>query len=386
MKLIFSVNSSQLQAGYQRVKVALRNHDHIIFAAMEAITNSSTQPFVGTADPTLFLSKYEEIESRCFTASRLFLGNQTTFMLFEEILSEITNGGGSTVIPLRDVLSQMYFVIENDIHIALTESKSWVAIWPIELRSYGFEDKSEVVISLFDRQAGDIVPPVVVQYIGAALQAFKSGLNAAVVAMMSIAVEATLRDMLSPKGYSFQHTVPAVDVYKTTKATIKPSGSDYLITLHDPTLQPSSAMLSWASSSVEIQVRRQINIRKHRTDLQFIVPSELVEHWSTAEVEAHGQPKVGGLGTALKIAREKEALLEPKDLPPDLDTVLTSVRNNAIHLSGDALSSKIDIKDENYNKITLGEFLNNPVMVYDFVMTVSMFINKQYLKLKISHP
>jgi hypothetical protein len=97
-----------------------------------------------------------------------------------------------------------------------------------------------------------------------------------------------------------------------------------------------------------------------------------------------GRRSVTGLGAALDIARNTERCLTPAHLPLDFDSVLKAVRNNLIHLSGDALATPLQEFDDQLagGGFTLRHFLEREDMLLDFVTTIPRFVNEQYLQLR----
>lgn len=69
------------------------------------------------------------------------------------------------------------------------------------------------------------------------------------------------------------------------------------------------------------------------------------------------------------------------DLPTDLDEVIQVVRNNLVHLSGQALTTPLTAIDPS-GGFTLEDFLSDPRKVYDLIIGVPRFINKQYVELR----
>jgi hypothetical protein len=76
--------------------------------------------------------------------------------------------------------------------------------------------------------------------------------------------------------------------------------------------------------------------------------------------------------------------LTPAHLPLDFDSVLKAVRNNLIHLSGDALATPLQEFDDQLagGGFTLRHFLEREDMLLDFVTTIPRFVNEQYLQLR----
>jgi HAMP domain-containing protein len=172
------------------------------------------------------------------------------------------------------------------------------------------------------------------------------------------------------------------------KADVEVDGNKYTITFKQPTPKSTVDFIvsTGGSTTVEVDIRRTIIPRKPgRIDLTMKVPPCLLDHWSSNVIVQPAQQRVNGLGEAFDIARNKETFLQPKDLPLDFDDVIIQVRNNLIHLSGDALNAKISTipdPDNSGDWITLGKFLETAEMVYDFMTTVPAFINQQYIELR----
>jgi hypothetical protein len=208
-------------------------------------------------------------------------------------------------------------------------------------------------------------------------------MNAAAVALLSITVEATLRDVLETKGYSFNPTASSVDIYRYTKADISVNGSSYVINFREGLPKSTLDFLASAQgvSAVEIEIKRVINKRKNRTDLSVKLPNFLLDHLSKDTIETPSQKRVNGLGEALEIARRREGFLTPAILTEDFDDVIKVVRNNLIHLSGDALSKPIHTFDPSGN-YTLKDFLSEPNAIYDFISVVCRFVSEQYIELR----
>ena len=89
---------------------------------------------------------------------------------------------------------------------------------------------------------------------------------------------------------------------------------------------------------------------------------------------------LGGLGEALDVARNKEKIISPSDLPPDMDEILKAVRNNLIHLSNESLETDLT-KISTLSVATVREFVANEELVFDLISDVPEFINNQYVKL-----
>jgi hypothetical protein len=262
---------------------------------------------------------------------------------------------------------------------------SWLVGWRIS-DAQGLSDAREVVAVTYESSWDQIVPWPVVQYLNSGILLYKQRAYATALALMSIAVEATLRDLLSTKGYSFTPGASKVDIYDYSHAQIASSGNSYSLTFLDAMPLGPADLATSASGAVpvDVQIRRNINLRKNRVDLLMRVPPYLVDHLSTNQIVQQGIPKgVDGLGEALRIARDVEKVITPRDLPPDVDVVLKAVRNNLIHLSSDSMRTELPryASRSNTGQFTVKDFVNEADLVFDLVADIPDFVNKQYVKL-----
>lgn len=160
----------------------------------------------------------------------------------------------------------------------------------------------------------------------------------------------------------------------------------YTIAFPDPMPKPPSDFSTSVQGNTPLEVK--IRRKSHNTQFDLLIRTApaLIEHWSSANVSQPAQKSIGGLGEALTIARNREGLIGPEDLTPDFDSVVQTVRNNLIHLSGDALSTPLPefaslTVDRHF---TLQDFLQADDLVYDLVTNVADFVNGQYVKLRQS--
>jgi hypothetical protein len=212
--------------------------------------------------------------------------------------------------------------------------------------------------------------------------------NDVAMALLSIAAEATLRDVLTSRGYSFVHGASSIDVYAycDARVTADVTGGRYVIEFVDAMPRAvSDFTTSFATEPVNIQVRRVLKDKSNkRIDLHILAPKPLHEHWSQDTIATPAARTVGGLGEALDIARHREQCVTAEDLAEDFDEVLQAVRNNLVHLSKSALNTALpqyDFLDSSGN-FTLRDFLANEGLVHDFIVTVPRFITEQYVKLR----
>lgn len=375
MSAIFSLISPESFINtYRIVHNRLNGYDPIIFTSMKKVDSRFVEP----VNSSQYQDKHKEIENLLEYAV-MINGYKTAFCLFEEIWRSCNDNGGLPGIITDEILKLISFQTSNsDVFIRLTDDIRWVVTTNVYLEQW---HSTEIRMEQIDHVNNweEIVPKYIVEYILNAINAYKQRMYAVAAALLSIAVEGTLRDVLSTKGYTYDHSATNVDIYKHTDAAIAVSGNAYVVTFKEtlPKQYFDFNLICGDTSSVDIKIRRSVNKRANRTDLNIICPADLLDYFSKDTIETPRQKTVKGLGEALRIAREIECFLKPLDLPLDFDDVITAVRNNLVHLSGNSLNQRLRILN-----ITLQEFLSNERMVYALITKVPRFINGQYIQLK----
>jgi hypothetical protein len=380
MNLLFHITADSLKVTYGRMKNVLQGHDMLIFNAMASATEDRRHQFVPPLNQSEYEQKHAEIE-KMLSYPGVLRGTELAFRLMEEVLNHILQSGGLPGTNTDDLMDAISFSTNQDALIRLNPQLRWMVEWAMELK--GTEIEAPVFLDVYDKNLGTIVPNYVVEYISTSIYAYKQGMYATSVALLTIALEATLRDVLATKGYVFDIGASPVDVYPYVNASVGVDGDHYTLTFRDP-MPKSPAELSASAGgqpSVEIRIRRLIKPWKKRTDLAIITPPILLDHWSSRIPVQQAQRSVSGLGEALDLSRNKENLLTPYDLPLDLDEVILAVRNNLIHLSGDALTTHLTMIDAQ-GDFTLGDFLDNDQMVFDLIVDIPRVINQLYIDLR----
>ncbi|MGX9759020.1 hypothetical protein [Pseudomonas viridiflava] len=386
MKYPVHVSGRVLERTLDTVLELLGSSQHLLFAAMDRLTVGTPSHVVAPTGPAEFGRKRNEI-ARIFQSPMMLRGLAIALQLFEEVYRDVDEQGGVPGYRPQDLLDRLRIETEQpDETISLSADMRWIVEWPVSLPANGPE--ARMSCEWLARPWGAVVPPYVVNYLSSAATARRQKRNDAAVALLSIAAEATLRDVLSSHGYSFTHGAVSKDVYAYSRAqvTADTATGTYIVKFHDPMpLGVTDFSDSFADAPVEIKLKRVLkNISGTRVDLNIVAPNPLHEHWTTATVETAGVPTVGGLGVALEIARNQLACVTAEDLALDFDEVLQAVRNNLVHLSGAALDTPLPRFDVLQSGFALRDFLLNDLLVQDFVAAISRFVTTQYVKLRHS--
>lgn len=384
MKLPFNIPSDSLIETYGKVRERLDGHDILIFDAMAAIT-SGRYAFIPPIGPHEYAQKHDEIRAKLRYPHAL-QAIQTAMLLMEHILKQVEPLGGIGRYSTNDLLDTMVFrTSRHPVIFFLNIDMHWAAGWTVGLRTPGVYDQRKVALEVHDNTWGEIVPLYLVPYIHTALSAYQEGLYGVAVALLSIAVEATLRDVLITKGYTFDRFASSEDIFAYAKAEVHEVGGNYSLLFQQPMpMVPTDFSSVFGGKPVEIEIRRTINSRKKRVDLEIKASDSFIDFWSSQTITQPAQKKVNGLGEALDIARNKERFLTATILPPDFDAVLQAARNNLVHLSGNALNTPLPMFDNpaSPHRFTLKDFLEEDDMVFDFIVNVPDFISKQYRDLR----
>lgn len=379
--LIPFVNSALTVATYEQIKEQL-GQDEVIFQAMSHVAHERGFAFDLPSGPVEVEGKHNEIVLSL--KSEVILARRGLFFdLIDEFHLQLQRANKQVMAErLRGLIDLQ---IPNHFRIKLNHEGAWVVQWDLKVDNEALEYESGVSLVVYKRDQFQIVPWHVVEYINSGIVLFRRKAYAPALALMTIAVEATLRDLLAARGYSFQPGSSKVDIYEESNAELGVSGNFYTLTC-SPTPKDPTSLASSASGNlpVSIQIRRVINERKKRIDLQMKVPDYLLDHLSSDQVKQLGQPKtITGLGDALSIARNTEQLITPKDLPVDLDNVLKAIRNNLLHLSSTSLLTELPrYKTESQTGVyTLADLVKDQVLVSAYVADFPRFVNDQYVRL-----
>jgi hypothetical protein len=379
MKTSFHFPNEQPVQAYNRLLRLMQNNSQIIFDSMQEITQNRSNPFSPPNHPDEFDQKHEEIR-RLLSFGSILSGLNVVMELMEAIGRRVQTRQDLIGLTEDQVFEELFLETSTSVLVKLNRAFRWSAVWEVTSPIQGEDDRIKVAVEFYNSEWGEIVPKYVVDYINAAILSYENSVHGPAAALLSIAIEATLRDVLRTRGYAFQPGATRVDVYSYCNAEVRAEGNAYKVYFPEPMPRsPAEFHIPEDRDSLNIQVRRKIH--RGRTDLLMIVPESLIHHWSSDEIKRPAERCVNGLREALDIARNEERFLTARDLPEDFDEVILKVRNNLIHLSGQALETSLNAIDPS-GETTLGDFLNDTKMIYDLIVNVPYFINRKYVELR----
>jgi len=295
MKSFSLLSKDNMIYTYDQFKDKLTKNDWIIFDAMKKCTTLLSNPFETPSVQFDYEKKHQEIKRHLEMGVLYGFGKDQVVHLFIEILKIVEVSGGLKGIDINDLYDIAYFrTTYNDLKLRITPDLYLRAEWDIPVNSLGVSDIYNLSIDLYNDSFDEVVPDYVFEYINGSVIAYRNRLYSVSSVLLTIAMEATLRDVLSNKGYSYS---------------------------------------------------------KNKSDKR----------------------KITGLGTALDIARNDEGFLTPDIIPMDFDKVLTTIRNNLVHLSKTSLPSKIINSDQ-----ILNDFINSSDNVFGLLSFILPFISNQY--------
>lgn len=382
MKLLFNITRDSIQETYRNVRDILRGNDDVIFKSMEVVSNTMNSNFKPPSDSSEYELKHSEIE-RMFSYRNTLKGHETALRLMSEIVNEVNSREVIPGVDFNNLLRTITFSTSlPNVKIIITPERHYAVEWSVPFNYNGESDEGRISLELYNENWREVVPSYLVQYVHSAIISYQQGMNAVSVALISISVEATLRDILVSKGYSFNPRANPHDVYDFNEASISVDGNGYKLDFKNaPPRSPEEFMSTTGGKSrIDIKIKREFDRRKNKFNLTVKVPDCLVDHLSSENIVQPAQKRVNNLEEALNIARNIEGFLTPDILPVDVDPVIKIVRNKLIHLSGEALETELHAYDSS-GDFKLKDFIDDSVYVYDLIVNIPYFINKQYLSI-----
>jgi len=372
MDLLFRPRQESILEVFEEIVKVYRGNERYLFSAIkevdpEFMVPESRSDYATSLDDFKSLLRFSSIK-----------GLERLFKIIEALVRCNYDEHDSNT--LEALLPKLRFSTnDSKTCIVFNDKKYFAAEWNVPVWSFGQEEQQIIHLDLFDYTQTEIVPIYIVEYVKGAVLLYSQGLLKRACALMTIAMEATLRDLLAQRGYTYVMKSSSDDQYSYTEVIIDVNPEQNKFTLSYPHCGVKSiseyCIINKDSTQKVARIRRKKYGNSGKFELNIRDCENLVEYFSTSEIDTPGQKTISGLGAALNIARNQEKIIKATLLPKDMDAIFTGIRNNLIHLSGAGLSTA-QVQDQK-----LEEFLNDKNKVFDLISFVPQFINEKFREL-----
>ncbi|EIA08683.1 hypothetical protein [Flavobacterium frigoris] len=372
MKSFPIINNEELLNCFNRLNELYINDKRKILEAAEIATIGQINQLTISADS--IENQITIIKNRIKrTADRS--GQNLLIRIIEELFTALLANGAIGVSSIN-FIDNSFFSLADNSKIQYNQSNKWFWIWQISVEG----NELEINIGLRDKTytPSVIVPDYVLQYIQQGIIAFNYNRNAAALALMSIALEGTLKDILDSPAYFNRYGTPTQANYEIKNMNIFPETNGFRIEFPQPMPTLHSLYLPNNGGPTHHTVRVKRLIKRGIPFIEIRDVNEILDFWSSDTVVNPSVMRINGLGTAIDIARNHARILSPVDLPLDLDEIIQSIRNKLIHLSGVNLAQQVTT---DAGLITLEDFIKDKNKVSDTVFSIGETINNLYTKL-----
>ncbi len=372
MDLLFTPKKESILSVFTNITRIYRGREHYIFDAIGSLDINFSQP----ASPRDYSIALEEFKSHFNYAN---INGLSKFFKIIKYLIEIPYDEHDGYL-LRDLIASIRLTTDDAATtIIMNERRIYTAEWSVRAPSLGQDENQIIQLELFDCDQNTIVPIYVVEYVKSAVLLYSQQLSKCACALMTIATEATLRDILRTRGYQYTSGSSSDDQYCFTDAVVDVTDKKDKFTISStaPLIKSVSdyCVENSVSTIKNIKIKRRIYNRNGKFELVIRNCGDIYEYFSSSQIETLAKRSISGFGTALHIARTLEHIIEPALLPLDMDDILTGIRNNLVHLSGAGLDAA-QIQEQ-----TLNDFLNNRYKVFDLIQNIPYLISKKYAEL-----
>lgn len=289
--------------------------------------------------------------------------------LLEDLKTSLLPGFG-----IEDLLHELVISIDNDLKLYLTIDHVWKARWQLTIG--GEVEYLEVSLRIGTDDEKTVIPHYVFENLEQGMLAFNKGSYGVSLSLLSISLESALRDTLVLLGYDYSSSGSSVDIYEMSKLKVSKSAS--ALALEPLEVMPRSInefLGEDEEGHIEVNIKRAIN-NKGKWYLKITSGADDLKDFITKDsLESEGVKSVSGLGAALKIARQDEDIIKNHMFPLDLDAPVSAVRNNLIHLSGEAMNEQV------HEGKSLKEFIASSDLVFDTISSISSVIEDLYLRI-----
>lgn len=375
MKSFPTISIQSLSSIFQNVVDLYSNDLDKILESARNVTQTDPNPFTFNPGGQID-AQIGEVKQRVKRGTNNY-GRNLLIKIIEELNQDLYTNGGAIGVTQVDLVSTFEHSSLFGYKLLFKENNSWKFKWDVQLHEY--PDQIELTVRDKSISSDDIIPPYVLQYVIQSLSSFNQKSYLTSLALISIALEGTLRDALSEKGYTYIFGRPENDTYGIIDmdVSLNPGGNGYLVNFNGDTESSAVSYVAADGVATSETVRVKRVLRAGRWFLEIRDVDNLKEYWSSNHVTQAGSVNIGGLGKALKVARYDEGILDGATLPSDTDEIIQKVRNNLIHLSGDALTAAIS----DTNNETLETFVSSQIKVYDVISSICNTIEGLYTKI-----
>ena len=370
MNTLFAISPEKMKITYDQLKNYLKQDQQIIFNALKMLDKEFEMPEISELS---LKNKHEEIKKKFdfsnFSGTNIFLG------LIPQIYKILKESGRYDDDELDIFLKKTATETKNSsAKLVLTKDCIWTVEWFLEVRSVFGDEKMNLQISLYDSELNEIVPEYMFELLSSAISAYMQNLFMPSVILLSIALEAILREILLLKGYSAGTGGNSNAEYSFIEAEMLlcTQNSGHLIRLNSDDIK--LPIERWNPQTIPIRIKRKYN-KKNHYDIIIRGLDGYEDYITTDTIESLPNKKISGLGGAIKIARDQEKVLTDMDIPKDMDEVFCGVRNNLIHISKESFDKDIS------GSQPLKSILTNQAMVCDLLINVARYVNKKWYEI-----
>lgn len=349
---------------YQNIKTILFERQDILFINIKEVDESFEMP----NDASEYSEKHTEVENNFdFTT----YSQDDILLFFEKVYTQVKED-----VPLRseEVLQLIDIsTVYEDLSYRLLDDLSWALVWKVKT-PYESE-KEEIILRGFIRGHEPVVKEYIIEYLNSSILAFRQNLYASAIALFSIAIEATFRDVLQQRGFAYHSRSSGVEIYDYTEASLSVENGKYTISFINDMPKSTEEFLNSVNGEdfIPIKIRRTkktLSGGRERLDLHIRAPESIIDHLSTSVLTEEAARTISGLNGAIYQAR-REGIINNLDFPPSFAKLLIEVRNNLIHLSGGSFENP-----------EVNELLKDGSRVFSVMVRLThQFIYEQYAQL-----
>ena len=157
---------------------------------------------------------------------------QTLMINWIEKLYENISNIGVVGVTTDNFLDTINFKLPDEGQIKFETTGKWV--WTSVIKVEENEYEAKLGLRCDSNPQKEIVKDYILQYVQQAISAYKNNRRAAALALMTIALEGTLRDALQVKGYTYSFGNPPNDVYQLEPIQIHPDPNGFKVTFPNP--------------------------------------------------------------------------------------------------------------------------------------------------------